>query len=63
MKMTPPESVALVVGMINEHGQHFEDVVSVSVSTRFYVWLKYMLLGPLLLLSLPLLMARKRSAA
>ncbi len=63
VKMTPPESVALVVGMINEHGQHFEDVVSVSVSTRFYVWLKYMLLGPLLLLSLPLLMARKRSAA
>ena len=46
VKMAPPESVALVVGMINEHGQYFEDVVSVSVSTRFYVWLKYMLLAP-----------------
>ena len=37
VKMAPPENVALVVSMANEHGQHFEDIVSVSVSTRFYV--------------------------
>lgn len=57
--MSPPESVSLVLGMTNEHGQYFEDVIAVSVNTRFYVWFKYMIVGPLVLLSIPLLLVRK----
>jgi hypothetical protein len=58
--MLPPESVTLVLGMTNEHGQYYEDAVAVSLNTRFYVWFKYMIMGPLVVLSLPLLLARKR---
>jgi hypothetical protein len=60
--MSPPESVSLVLGMTNEHGQYYEDVVAVSVNTRFYVWFKYMVAGPLILLSIPLLLVRRKAA-
>jgi hypothetical protein len=49
--------------MTNEHGQYFEDTVYVSMSTRFYVWLKYMLWVPAVLLYVPLLMLRKKTKA
>ena len=55
LDLDQPDAFSLVVSMINEHGQYFEDIVSVSISTRFYVWLKYMVLAPVLLLSIPLL--------
>ena len=59
LELEPPDSFSLVLSMTNEHGQHFEDVVAVSLSTRFYIWFKYMLLAPVLMISVPLLMMRK----
>lgn len=58
LPVAPPESMHLVIGMVNEHGQYFEDSVHISVSTRFYIWMKYLVLLPLFLLTLPLLMMR-----
>ena len=58
LPVQPPESMHLVIGMLNEHGQYFEDSVNVSVSTRFYIWMKYLILFPLFLLTIPLLMMR-----
>ena len=56
--VVPPEAMNLVVGMINEHGQYFEDIVFVSVSTRFYVWIKYLIVAPVILFVTPLLLMR-----
>jgi hypothetical protein len=50
----------LVIGLTNEHGQYFEETVHIAMSTRFYVWIKYMVLIPLCLLYIPLLMMRKK---
>ena len=61
LPLHPPESFLLVIGMINDHGQYFEDTVYVSMSTRFYVWLKYMLFVPAALLYVPLLMMRRKA--
>ena len=59
--LSPPESMVLVVGMKNEYGQYFEDVAPVSVSTRFYVWIKYLLVAPVVLVSVPLLVSSSTS--
>ena len=59
--VSPPDSMVLVVGMKNEYGQYFEDVAPVSVSTRFYVWIKYLLVAPVVLVSLPLLVSSTNS--
>jgi len=58
LPMLPPEAITLVVSMVNEHGQHFEDAVAVSIATRFYIWFKYLALGPVLLVTLPLILIR-----
>jgi hypothetical protein len=63
LPVSPPESMHLVIGMVNEHGQYFEDSVHISVSTRFYIWMKYLVLIPLFLLTLPLLMMRPTSTS
>jgi hypothetical protein len=55
----PPESFTLVIGMTNDHGQYFEDALPVSVGTRFYVWIKFMVAAPVGLLCLPLLLITK----
>jgi len=59
LPMAPPEFTTLVVSMFNEHGQYFEDAVPVAVSTRFYVWLKYMAALPAFVLCIPLLLMKK----
>ena len=56
--VVPPEAMNLVVGMRNEHGQYFEDIVFVSVSTRFYVWIKYLIVAPVVLFVTPLLLMK-----
>ena len=56
--VVPPEAMNLVVGMRNEHGQYFEDIVFVSVSTRFYVWIKYLIIAPVVLFVTPLLLMK-----
>jgi hypothetical protein len=53
--LPPPQTVQLLLTMTNDHGQHFEDVVVVSLSTRFYVWLKYLVISPIVVFSVPLL--------
>lgn len=61
LPLHPPEAFLLVIGMTNEHGQYFEDTVPVSLSTRFYVWVKFMVLVPALLLYVPLLMMKRKT--
>ena len=51
--------MTLVLLMTNDHGQHYEDACRVAVSTRFYVWFKYLLVGPVLLVVAPLLLLQK----
>jgi hypothetical protein len=58
--VSPPEAMNLIIGMMNEHGQYYEDVIYVSLSTRFYVWIKYFVLAPVLVFAAPLLLIRKK---
>lgn len=53
--ISPPELGLLVVSMVSEHGRYFEDAVHVSISTRFYVWIKYMIALPVVVLTFTLL--------
>lgn len=48
--VTPPELALFVVSMQSEHGEYFEDAVHVALSTRFYIWLKYLIVTPLVLI-------------
>lgn len=50
----------LVIGLTNEHGQYFEDTVPIELGTRFYVWIKYLLLLPAALMYIPLLLMRTK---
>jgi hypothetical protein len=59
--VTPPISMTLMLSMVTEHGQYFEDVIPVSISTRFYVWIKYLLFTPVAILCLPLLFMRREN--
>lgn len=59
--VSPPEAFSLLLGMTNDHGQYFEDQVYVEISTRFHVWIKYLVLFPVALLCLPLLVTLKAS--
>lgn len=56
--VTPPGEDSLVLGMYTDHGMYFEDHVDVALSTRFYVWIKYLAIFPVGLLCLPLLITR-----
>jgi hypothetical protein len=58
--VAPPGEDSLVLGMYTDHGLYFEDHVDVAISTRFYVWMKYLMLCPLALLSVPLLLMRSK---
>lgn len=58
LPLSPPERTSLVVSMMNEHGQYYEDTVTISFGTRFYVWLKYFVTVPVILLCTPLLLLR-----
>lgn len=54
--MTAPDKANLVISMTTEHGQYFYDTITVAVSTRFYVWLKYMVVSPVVIFCMPLLL-------
>ena len=56
----PPLASTFVISMTNDHGLYFEDTVHISVSTRFYVWVKYVILIPIILFSSPLLVVRSK---
>lgn len=53
--VNPPDSFLLLIGMTNEHGQYFEDSVTISLCTQFYVWVKYIVCAPIMLFTLSLL--------
>jgi hypothetical protein len=55
IRVFPLEKSLLVFTMINEHGQSFEDFVYISNNTKFYIWLKYMVISPVIVLCLPLI--------
>jgi hypothetical protein len=58
----PPESMVLILGMTNEYGQYFEDVAPVSICTHFYVWIKYLVVAPVILVAVPLLLTTGKSS-
>jgi hypothetical protein len=58
--VSPPERTLLVISLVSEHGQYTEDTMLIAVSTRFYVWIKYLLIGPLTILCATLLARYKR---
>jgi hypothetical protein len=55
LPLSPPEKTLLVVGMTTDHAQYFEETLMLEVSTKFYIWIKYLVLIPLALLIAPLL--------
>lgn len=48
--VSPPEIALLVLSMSSDHGEYFEDTVHVALSTKFYLWIKYLLITPLIVL-------------
>lgn len=58
--VSPPEVSTYVIGMTTEHGIYYEDVITVAINTRFYIWFKYLILIPVLLLCLPLILLKKQ---
>jgi len=54
--ITPPEDSIFVLSMITEHGMYYEDSFNVRISSKFYIWIKYMVVSPMLVFCLPLLM-------
>ncbi len=61
LPVNPPESFPLVIGMTNDHGQYYEDHAYISVSTKFHLWIKYLILFPVTLLCLPLVLTIKKN--
>lgn len=58
LPVQPPDSFLLIIGMTNEHGQYFEDSVTITLCTQFYVWIKYIVCAPVLLFSVALLLMK-----
>ncbi len=54
LPVSPPEAMTLVIGMVNEHNQYYEETLPLAVSTGYYVWIKYLILTPLALFFLPI---------
>jgi hypothetical protein len=59
--LAPPERVTLVVSLKTEHGLYFEDSFTISCGTKFYMWIKYLVLIPLALVILPLLLMKNKN--
>jgi len=57
--VSPPVSMILVLSMTTEHGLYFEDTMPLAISTKFYVWIKYLVLTPIVLLCVPLLFMKQ----
>ena len=58
LPISPPDSGTFVLGMTTEHGLYFEDTIWVSFSTRFFIWIKFLILIPVALFCIPLLLMR-----
>uniref|UniRef100_A0A7S3HBI1 DEX1 C-terminal domain-containing protein n=1 Tax=Spumella elongata TaxID=89044 RepID=A0A7S3HBI1_9STRA len=58
--VSPPEIALLVLSMSSDHGEYFEDTVHVTLSTKFYIWLKYLLVTPLVILCFTILSRYRR---
>jgi len=56
LQLPRPERLVLVVSMTNEHGQYFEDALSLSVNEEYHKYIKYLLLLPAAVLAAPLLL-------
>jgi hypothetical protein len=63
LPVQPPDSFLLMLGMTNEHGQYFEDSVTISLCTQFYVWIKYIVCAPILIFSISLLFMKSSTSA
>jgi hypothetical protein len=51
-----PEDATFVLSMITEHGLYYEDSFNVQISSKFYVWIKYMVLSPVIVFCTPLIL-------
>lgn len=60
--MSPPEKVMLIVGMYTDHQQYYEDSIEIELSTRFYIWVKYLVVIPLVILLVPLLFMKPQKS-
>lgn len=58
--VSPPEIALLVLSMSSDRGEYFEDTVHVALSTRFYMWIKYLIVTPLVVLSATLISRYRR---
>lgn len=54
--LPPPQAAQLVISVVTEHGLYFEETVDVALSTRFYIWLKYLVISPVVVFCVPLLL-------
>jgi len=58
--VSPPEIALLVLSMSSDRGEYFEDTVHVALSTRFYMWIKYLTVTPLVVLCATLISRFRR---
>lgn len=58
LPLSPPEKTLLVLAMTTDHAEYHEETLMMEVSTKFYIWLKYLVIIPLSLLIPPLLFMR-----
>lgn len=56
VKISPPEDSTFVLSMTTEHGLYYEDAFNVQISSKFYVWIKYMVVSPIVVFCLPLIL-------
>jgi hypothetical protein len=52
----PPEDTLLVFSMVSNRGLYYEDTVHIKISSRFYVWIKYMVISPFIIFCLPIIL-------
>lgn len=58
LDLSPPEKLMLIIGMNTDHQQYYEDSIEIELSTRFYIWIKYLIVIPMIILIVPLLFMR-----
>ena len=57
--VSPPLAMTLVISMTTEHGLYYEDTMPLAISTKFWIWIKYLVVTPIVLLCIPLLFFKK----
>lgn len=56
----PPIDSTFVLSMVTEHGLYYEDAFNVQLSSKFYIWIKYMVVSPIVIFCTPLLLKTLR---